>query len=324
MKISSEDLKEKWRAFKTQEGMLQRLDPMHPMDFFVGINRNGNNELVLITTTEPIQLKSSDSFEVEKNIRKDGRWATQITLTKKENEDIFSRFCLELVEVSAAAKNEKEGLDSIVRRFVAWQRLFANHSNDLSVNVIKGLIGELIFLRKASKHYGWETLLTAWTGPEGADRDFVFKEKWYEIKAISTGKDKVTISSLNQLESSSPGNLLIFRVDETVATDADARSIVGLIDDVRQDIIDNPVLVQRFDEKLISLGYIKKKSYETIYFSVGELNCYRVDNTFPRLVTNDVPPEVVSVKYELSIPGLDGWKVNEETLWNYQTIEKTI
>lgn len=316
MKISTNDLMEKWKAFKTQEGMLQRLDPKHPMDFFIGINGNGNNELVLITTIEPIQLKSSDSFEVEKNIRKDGRWATQIALTKKENEDIFSRFCLELVEVSAHANNEKEGLISIVRRFMAWQRLFANHNNDLSVNVIKGLIGELVFLKKASEHYGWETALTAWTGPDGADRDFIFAEKWFEIKAVSTGKDGVTISSLNQLENPSPGDLLIFRIDETVATDASAISVVDLIEEVRQSIIDNPVWTQKFDEKLISLGYIKKKTYETLYFSIGEFNCYCVDDTFPRLITNDVPPEVISVKYELSIPGLDRWKVDEENLWN--------
>ena len=44
--------------------------------------------------------------------------------------------------------------------------------------------------------------MDSWVGrTDGADRDYsILKHAWCEIKTISTGKDSVTISSLNQLE----------------------------------------------------------------------------------------------------------------------------
>lgn len=314
--MNTNDLRNKWGSFKAQKGLLQRLDPNHPMDFFIGINEKGNDELALFTTIEPAQMKSSEALEVEKNIRKDGRWATQILSLDEKNEDIFSRLCLDLVEVSVDVTSEQEGLNRVIKRFVAWQRLFANLKNDLPMSVLKGLVGELTFLKKLADHIGWERAIESWLGPEGSDRDFVLDYTWYEIKATSTGKDKVTISSLNQLEAENEGNLIIFHVDETSATDATAVSVVKLVDEIKEHIKNMPVQTQEFDNKLLKIGYLKKKSYEDIFFSIGDTWFYKVDNTFPKLVTASVPSEIVAVKYDLSITGIEKWKINEDSLWN--------
>lgn len=314
--MNTNDLKNKWVSFKTKKGLLQRLDPNHPMDFFIGINEKGNDELALFTTIEPAQMKSSEALEVEKNIRKDGRWATQISSLDEKNEDIFSRLCLDLVEVSIDATSEQDGLNRVVRRFAAWQRLFANIKNDLPLNVIKGLVGELSFLKKLAEHEGWEKAIVAWIGPEGADRDFVLEKTWYEIKAISTGKEKITISSLNQLESEDSGNLIVFHVDETSSTDTTAVSLVDLVDEIKELIKDMPFQLQEFENKLLKLGYMKKKSYEDIYFCLGETYYYSIKEDFPRLVTSNVPSEIVSAKYDISIAGIDKWKTKEASIWN--------
>ena len=314
--MNTNDLKNKWSSFKSQKGLLQRLDPNHPMDFFIGINDKGHDELALFTTIEPAQMKSSEALEVEKNVRKDGRWATQISSLDEKNEDIFSRLCLDLVEVSVDVNSEQEGLNRVIRRFVAWQRLFANLKNDLPISVLKGLVGELSFLKRIAEHYGWEAAIESWLGPDGADRDFVYNDRWYEIKAISTGKDKVTISSLNQLESDNAGFLVLFHVDETSATDGNAVSVVELVEEIRDSIKDMPVSLHEFENKLLKLGYLKKKTYEEIYFSIGEVINYQVEDTFPRLVTSSVPAEIVSAKYDLSVAGIEKWKADEAELWN--------
>lgn len=314
--MNTNDLKNKWSSFKSQKGLLQRLDPNHPMDFFIGINDKGHDELALFTTIEPAQMKSSEALEVEKNVRKDGRWATQISSLDEKNEDIFSRLCLDLVEVSVDVNSEQEGLNRVIRRFVAWQRLFANLKNDLPISVLKGLVGELSFLKRIAEHYGWEAAIESWLGPDGADRDFIYNNRWYEIKAISTGKDKVTISSLNQLESDNVGFLVLFHVDETSATDGSAISVVELIEEIRNSIKDMPVSLHEFENKLLKLGYLKKKTYEEIYFSIGEVITYQVEDTFPRLVTSSVPAEIVSAKYDLSVAGIEKWKADEAELWN--------
>lgn len=313
--MNTSELKKKWGSFKDQKGLLQRLDPNHPMDFFVGVNDKGNDELALFTTIEPEQLKSSDALEVEKNIRKDGRWATQISSTDEKNEDIFSRLCLDLVEVSADVTNERDGLNQVVRRFIAWQRLFANLHNDLPMSVLKGLAGELMFLKKLANSIGWEKALESWVGPNSADRDFVLEDKWFEIKSISTGKDKVTISSLNQLDAEKTGALVVGFVDETVSTDTAGISIASIVEDIKEQLKDYPVATQNFVDKLLKIGYLKRKSYEDIKFSFGDSSYYLVDESFPKLVPSNVACEIVNAKYDLSLASISKWKIEEAVLW---------
>lgn len=314
--MNTKDLKEQWNSFKEKKGLLRRLDPTHPMDFFIGVNEKGNDELALFTINEPAQMKSSEALEVEKNVRKDGRWATQISSIDKNNEDIFSSLCLDLLQVSYNASSEQEGLDRVIGRFVAWQKLFANLKNDLPMSILKGLIGELCFLKNISSRIGWNKAIEAWLGPEGADRDFVLDKSWYEIKSISSGKDKITISSLNQLESQQDGFLIVFRVDESSATDSLSENIVDLINQIKHMLENEPLLLQKFENKLLKLGYLNKKTYEELFFRIGEPEYYCVNKSFPKLITSSVPVEIVSAKYDLSIAGISKWKTREETLWN--------
>lgn len=317
MMMNVEDIKAKWAAFNEQKGYLQRLDPLHPMDFFVGIDDNGNEELALFTTIEPVQLKSSDALEVEKNIRQDGRWATQISSLQSKNRDIFARLCLDLVESSQCAVSEQEGLSCVIRRFIAWQRLFANIHKDLSINALKGIAGELLFAQNAVEHgYAWDFIFRAWQGPDGADRDFVFPDNWFEIKAISTGKDKVTISSLDQLEVNTPGFLVVYRVDESSETDPQAFTMNNLILKIREMLINYPEAERLLDERLVSVGYMMKKAYDDYYFVCKDVAVYKVDSTFPKLTSGLVPYQIVGAKYDLSLAGINGWKVGKEALWN--------
>ena len=317
MKMNIDDIKKKFIAFHEQKGYLQRLDPNHPMDFFVGINEKGNDELVLLTTIEPAQLKSSTALEVEKNVRKDGRWATQIASVEPKNQDIFASLCLDLVASSYNVESEKRGLECVIKRFLAWQRLFANLKNDLSMSVLKGMVGELSFLTYiADKTGSWNEALNGWQGPDGADRDFVFQTNWFEIKSISTGKDKITISSLNQLEENNSGYLVVYNVDETSYTDPYAVTVNGMVDNIRAILEELPVELQLFNQKLVSLGYIPKQSYDSIFFSQRGMDLYHVDYDFPKLTTANVPSEIVAARYDISLAGIEKWKRTEEEVWN--------
>lgn len=316
--MKTTDFIDKWEDFRNQKGYLQRLDPTHPLDFFIGINDKGFDELVLFTDIEPYQMKSSKALEVEKNKRKDGKWATQIASVEMENQSIFARLCVDLVENSRAVNSEQEGLSKVASRFLAWQKLFATVHDTLPISVLKGLYGELKFGRYLiEKGFSKDDVISAWQGPDGADRDYLLNERWFEIKAISTGKDKVTISSLNQLETDVPGFLVIIYIDESSSTDPNAISVAGIINYMRQFIADAPEASRLFEDKLVSLGYIDKPAYNDIYFRASSSNFYCVDDKFPRLVSASVSKEIVSVRYDLSLTGIDPWKVGESTIWNY-------
>ncbi len=315
--MQTSDFKEKWIEFKGQYGYLQRLDPHHPMDFFIGISRKGYEELVLITVIEPARLTSSSALEVEKGIRKDGRWATQICSVKRENLDIFARLCQDLVECSQNCKNEADGLSAVTGRYLAWQKMFVKFRQVLPASVLKGLIGEISLARlMIDQRYTKDDVILGWIGPDGADRDFVMQNGWYESKAISTGKSVVTISSLNQLETDRNGVLTIVNIDESASTDPNAFSVKAFIDDFRNYLSDAPAAASLFEQKLLSVGYIDKTEYESIYFVCGERAFYKVDKTFPRLVTENVPVEITGVRYDLSIAGIWPWKIGMDLLWS--------
>ena len=312
------ELKDKWNEFRNQFGYVQRVDPNHPMDFFVGISDKGYDELVLFTVNEPALIKSSKALEITKKQRpKDNKWATQICLVDRKNIDIFAKLCADLVESSQNVRSEKEGLESVSKRYLAWQRLFESLHIGLAKHVLKGLFGELAFaIETLSSHYLWDDIMSAWLGPDGADRDYIFGDNWFEIKSVSTGKDKVSISSLNQLETDENGYLVKYDVDESSSLDPRAMSIAQMVRTVRSILSQFPSAAQLFEQKLVSIGYIDRSEYEDIYFSHKEPVFYLVDERFPRLVTASVPSEIVSAKYDLSIVGIEPWRKAESSIWN--------
>lgn len=315
--MKTNDFVEKWSDLRSQKGYMQRVDPNHPLDFFVGINEKGFDQLALITVIEPAQMRSSKALEVEKNKRKDGKWATQISSVEENNRDIFARLCVDLVENSYNSASEQDGISKVTSRFLAWQRLFATMHETLPLSVIKGLVGELAFAKYLiQKGFSKDVVINGWMGPNGSDRDFVIDNRWYEIKSIATGKDKITISSLNQLETSTKGNLIVTYVDESSKTDSHAFSIAARIAEIRELLNDAPEASRLFEEKLICLGYLDKSVYDDIYFVINGTDYFEVNDSFPRLVTESVPVEIVGVRYDLSLVGIEPWKVKETNLWN--------
>ena len=158
--------------------------------------------------------------------------------------------------------------------------------------------------------------MTAWQGPDGADRDYVFFDKWFEIKSVATGKDKVSISSLNQLETEEIGYLVKFDVDESSATDPRAISVTDTISSIRNLICVFPNAAQLFEQKLVSFGYIDRSEYDSVFFVHKTPVYYCVDSLFPRLVPSAVPAEIVAAKYDLSLVGIDPWRKDDVTIWN--------
>ena len=96
-------------------------------------------------------------------------------------------------------------------------------------------------------------------------------------------------------------------------TSANGRSIISL-----------PTLVERvksnmsrnnqnlFMCKMALSGYLVKDSdiYVNNRFNVKEKRIYNVSVSFPRLTENNLPSEIVSAKYELSLAAIDKYRVN--------------
>lgn len=309
--------KSKWDELRNSKEYLQRIDASHPLDFFIGIDENGLKELVLFTEFEPTQMKSSKSIIVEKGKRSDGKWAIQIKLEDDLNQDVFGSLCLDLVTSSYGFLNNYKGVQAVVARFIKWQRLLETGKTGMSVDVIKGLIGEMIFAEKVLMNkYPIDKVINSWVGPDGSDRDYVLDGLWFEVKSISSGKLTVGISSLDQLDVNVVGYLVIVIIDLTTTTDEFGFSFKSIIERFRDILRNNPNELLIFEEKLINLGYYDKKEYDEIFFKTGNISIYKITEDFPRLTHNNVPLEIGSAKYELILSSIKQWKLEDYNLWN--------
>lgn len=309
-----DEIKSKWDYLNDHKGLMQRIDPNHPMDFFASVSTLGQVQLILLTESEPSKLKSSYGLKVDKNKRRDGRWATQISNEDPKNVDVFSRLCEDLMDVSMPFNVEVQGLNAVTNRFVVWQRMFESIHTSLGTNTLKGLIGELEFASKyLSRSRKWDDILDGWRGPDAGDRDYVFDDCWYEIKAVATGKTTVSISSLDQLDTDECGELIVFRIDTTSSQDPQSFNVRDYIKSIKQGLSHDLNLLRKFEIKMIETGYVDKEDYGEIWFTCSSPTRYKVDDVFPRLTSNNVPSEIVKANYELSLAAINNWKIEDNS-----------
>lgn len=315
MKI--DDLIKKWSELRNSKEYLQRLDSLHPLDFFAGIDKEGHKELVLITEHEPAKMRSSKSIIVNKGKRNDGQWAIQIKLEDENNQEVFSSLCIDLVDSTYKYTNKLQGMQAVIARFIKWQRLLENGTGGMSNEMIKGLVGELTFAEKVLlKKYTLDEIIDSWLGPDGADRDFVFENEWFEVKAVATGKITVGISSLNQLDTTQKGYLTIIATDPTSKSDIKGFSFASLIEHFKNLLASSSEALYKFEEKLLNIGYYDRKEYYEKYFKAEDISLYAVNDSFPRLTPVNVDNAIASAKYDLIISKIQEWKLKEDDLWN--------
>ena len=114
--------------------------------------------------------------------------------------------------------------------------MLTNRSNILlSEQEIKGLIGELFFLKNyLIKKIGYYDALEAWIGPSYATQDFVLKNEWYEIKTTSINSQEISISSVEQLDTINKGKLVVLYLDKTSALDDNKLTINEIVLNIKK------------------------------------------------------------------------------------------
>jgi hypothetical protein len=217
-----DDLVSHWNEI-TIPGVFQGYDAAHIVDLYYGIDSTGNRDFIILTTVKPPKLPPcSKSVNIYGTLREDNKYAIHFQLIQKSDKDVFTRLCHDLAESTRNCATESDGINRLLSRFIKWKKLLDRSGNgQLSASEIKGLLGELVFMdRYLSACYGLSLTIDAWIGPLGADRDFVFADKWYEVKAVDPGAITVSISSVDQLDTDDPGQLVLITLEKTSTVDS--------------------------------------------------------------------------------------------------------
>jgi hypothetical protein len=284
-----------------------RVSADHPLELRLGYDSLGRKTLRLIGKFSKKNVKKTVNIDVQFGNFSENELSLSFSLINEEFKDIFYYFCDDIISSSSVVA-EENGLDFILERYETW-RVFSNtRSTNLSESQIKGLIGELLFLKESFKLYSSQTeAIAAWTGSEPTKKDFTFKDYWYEIKV--TSNSNVSISSLAQLESNFPGYLVVFTM-EKISPVSQGISLNTLVDEITS-LLGLQSDVTSFIYKLIQAGYFKGDYYDDYKYEVKTSEIFPVDEKFPRITRETLNDHIIEVKYTIELNGLNKSKLGE-------------
>ena len=304
-------LTDSWKSIKYYQVGSLLLKICHPLEWHVAYETPTNKALVIISHNSVDSIDSSKSISTQCNKRNDGSYYISFQLTDNSQEDVFISMCSNLIEYSSKADTEAKALNMVEMRYRQWRRLM-EHKNVamLSEEKRRGLIGELIFLRRTIENGKPITdALAGWVGPEGADQDFVFDEKWREIKTTGLSSDKISIHSIEQLgDEGDEGELVIFRIDPSAPESEGAFTLRQLVQNINKMLCGDLEQIERFTDKLSSAGYIDLEAYDKYFYKYFKDETYTVNADFPRLLRSKIRPEIIKCEYTISISSIDNWK----------------
>lgn len=295
------DIKLSFSQFKSAD-CFNRVDDNHILDLYIGLDNMYRYTLFLVSETKPEKIFSSQLINVQVGIRRDNKWGISFSLVDNQSEDIFFHFCLDIIESSRSLSSKYIGAKYVCNRYKKWQSMLTKYNDGmLSFSEIKGLIGELLFLKNFMiPEYGQEVAVNSWVGPENADQDFICNKTWYEIKSTVSGSESVRISSIEQLDMIDEGELIIVYLDKTSNSDDFKITINSIIKEIC-DSLKSEQLKRKLNDILLNHGYYYRNEYDEYLFKLGKFDRYKVDKHFPCIRKSMLPFSVINLRYELSI-----------------------
>lgn len=311
--ISMATIDSAWATITPQKGqnIVRRVDPAHPVDFFIGYDESCAMQLVLLAEEQPDLPPSSQQVLVRANPRKDGKYAVCFSLVNQSLKDTFISLCWDIIASTYGAESQQAGIKIAVNRFSKWLILMAKgHNSKMSEAVVRGLVGELAVLRDICiPKYGSPHSITGWIGPLHADRDFEYEDDWFEVKAMSLSREAVSISSFDQLDIDRPGTLVVAKVEKAAASDAEAISLNSLVRDIVELLEEDQDALSTFRVRLVLNGYDESDERADELFHLYGYDKFRVYDDFPRIRKSELPGEISNGEYTLSIVALSPWQM---------------
>lgn len=278
------------------------VDASHPLKLYVGIDEKGRYSFEFIGSfTHNKNVKSSKIIEINHYKMPANEKSMVLSLIDNSYLKEFCIFCNDLIKsTSRLSKYTNKGYETLCNIYFTWQRMFKSQSGLMDENEIKGMLGELLFLKNDMfPIWGISTSLSSWSGPDSSKKDFSLGTTWYEVKTIDCGKNTVVISSLEQLDSTVDGILVVYQVEKMTS------EYNGLtINKVTNDIINMITSLhdkEMFLDKLNKAGYNYSELYDDFVYDVKKQTKYRVDESFPKITKGSVHKAIAKATYEITI-----------------------
>jgi hypothetical protein len=302
-----EKIKERFLEIEGKN-IFSRINPSHIIDLYVGHDDQGRYAIKYRGSFKPESgIKSVAGIAVNQFKNEDFN-TLQFSLMYNENKELFFTFCEDIFETTRSIADNRNAYKTILNRYYSWKKMFSTPKKLLSESEIMGLIGELLFLRDyLFEKYGKGEALSGWSGQELTHKDFSYNDVWYEVKAIHSGKDSVKISSLEQLQSTNNGELVVFSLEKMSAS-YDGIKINNLALEILNSL-DMDALKDVFLSAIMYQEFTFDESYNEFVYDLISMNRYSVNSEFPKLTRNDVNDAIIKAQYDLSLAILNNYLI---------------
>jgi len=305
------EFKNKWNSIPPECNGYLSIDLDHRLEFHIGYSQSGNKCLLVMNVEKRNNIPSSKSIHASNVELMNGSNALEFQLLKIGLEDEFLHLCWDMIEYSKKTENAFAGL---IDRYISWMKLLQEWNDDSLMEFRqKGLIGELLHFEELLGVIGLSKTVNSWSGPDGLDQDFIYDNKWDEVKTINVASETVSISSIQQLDMPYIGYLNIVFMDKTTAENSYGISLQEIVERLRAVLSADNEIVDLFNMKLYKYGYRDK--HASIYlknkYNIAFKQKYRVSHEFPRLTKDNIPNGITNANYKLSLQAIDKYRVNE-------------
>lgn len=304
------DCKTRFSEFD-RAGYFSRVSITHIPELYIGLNENGNKSIELRGKFSPQRIVGTSSIDVT-HYKNDKYNIIRFSLLDEEIGTLFCKFCDDLIEQTLQVKKISESYSAVTNRYLQWRKLFINSKSIfLSETEIMGLIGEICFLQgNLAERLGLSKALHSWSGQEMTHKDFSYDNLWSEVKTIHCGSPTVKISSIEQLDSNEPGELVIYSF-EKMSEKFDGITLNKLFLETRNKFenVDDQDL---FTAKVYAQGYEYNDYYDNYVYKLINFARYSVNCDFPKITKNDIPTAICKAKYEILISGISDFIIKEK------------
>ena len=282
----------------------RRVDKFHPHEFFWARDHEGAY-LFLYQPASPFQksrripapkgIKVAYSDEAPRHLK--------LILDTSTDWELFYSICTDLMNSTRNLENSEQIAEALIIRLEKWQK-FLSKRNSYLLNEyeIKGLIGELLFLKEeVLKRYG-SAGISFWEGPLGKPQDFSIGNTVYEVKCqAGASNTRVHISLPQQLWPQAPiMYLVVYSLGKATSSMAGAFTLPELIESIRNILRDEAEL-DDFESRLLSVNYIEASDYSSYVYVFNGARFFRVREGFPKIEAESIPEGVSDLKYMIEL-----------------------
>ena len=295
-----------WEDIKkpSRDVITLRIDPDHPLDLFWGKDYSGKYMFIYEYPEEIKINKIPKLIGVEIALLQNEQVPSRLVLILNQNEnwEIFLSLCEDLIKATEIIVSHENASLALIQRLTEWQYFLKNKPNGLlSEQEIRGLIGELFFLKKYLIPKFGPDSIKFWIGPEGALQDFHVNNSVIEVKSkLGVLAQNIRISSANQLYTKFQTlYLYVVTLGKSTNQTIDTVNLPALIEDILRALTSESYI--RFQDMLLRIGYHKKSEYSNFNYLILNENTFNVVDGFPRINLEVIPAGISKVSYDLQL-----------------------